>query len=62
VRYLAVKLVKLLPGLADEPPPPNEQALRVAEALRRAKKRSPDDDPGGSVGFGGDMEPRSPWD
>lgn len=62
VRYLAVKLVKLLPGLADEPPPPDERARRVAAALRKARKPTFDDENEAPERFEQELEPGSPWD
>lgn len=63
LRYVAVKVIPLLPDLAEELGPTQrqpERAARIAAALKAAKNRSrPDMDaePEGNV-----LEPGSPWD
>jgi hypothetical protein len=64
LRYVAVKVLPLLPDLAQAfaGPKPDNRAERIAVALKKAQKRRPGDfgddpEPGGD-----DLEPGSPWD
>lgn len=62
LRYLCVKLVALLPGLQEEAPKPDEQARRIAAALRKARKPSFDEENAVRDRVEQDFEPGSPWD
>jgi hypothetical protein len=49
-------------GPPEPPRPPDSRADRIAAALWRAKKKTPDDLDEGREGDGTDVEPLSPWD
>lgn len=64
-RYAAIKALPLLPdamGLQQGPLEDTARAARVAMALKRARRPSPDDIGDESEPDAGDFEPVSPWD
>lgn len=61
LRYLCVKLTPLLPGAWDIVPP-SQRSIRIAAAMAKVRKRTPDDVGDDGEPGEGDIEPASPWD